>query len=158
MIKLLRKIKEIYRAEHSHFLFVDYTLYKKWKWIIRITVLLNKKYVSCEIFRKKYKIHKDFVVIGLKWNGKNVKRRTNGFAKEILDKNPGIKCIYCEKELTQRNATSDHIIPISKGGNNCQINIVASCKYCNGERGNILFTEYIKLKNPKYLKIKDIFV
>ena len=155
---ILRKIKEIYRAQHSHFLFVDYDLYKKWRWVIKLVVLMNPKYVSCEIFRKEYKIHTNFVVIGLRWNGKNVKRRVNGYAKEILDENPGIKCIYCEKNLTQKNATSDHVVPISKGGNNCQINIVVSCKYCNGERGNMPFVEYLKLKNPKYRKQKDIFI
>lgn len=158
MIKLIRKIKEIYKAEHLHFLFVDFSFYKKWKWIIRIAVLMNKKYVSCEIFRKKYKIHENLVIIGLKWNGKNVKRRTNGYAKEYLEENQGIDCIYCNVPLTTKNATSDHIVPISNGGNNCQVNIVICCTDCNNERGNLDFETYLKMNNINYKGQKHPFV
>lgn len=158
MVGIIKKCIEIYTAEHPHFLYVDFNTYKKYKWIIKLAVLLNKNYSSCEIFRKKYKFHENFVVIGLRWNGKNVKRRTNGYAKEFVDNHPGCKCIYCEKELTHSNATSDHIIPISNKGNNCQVNIVVCCIDCNNERGNLKFETYLKLKNIKYKKIKYTFI
>jgi len=116
-MRLFKILKFIYRAEHPHFLSVDKETYFKWKWLIKISVSLNKNYKSCEIFRKKYKIMEEFVVVGLKYNGKNVKRRTSGFAKEFLDENAGSNCIYCDIELDKENATADHIIPISEGGN-----------------------------------------
>jgi 5-methylcytosine-specific restriction endonuclease McrA len=93
------------------------------------------------------------VVIGLKYNGKNVKRRTSGFAKEFLDENEGVNCIYCDTELHKENATADHIIPISDGGNNCQVNLVVCCKDCNNERGNMDFNTYVSIKK-KNLKGK----
>jgi|GEM_PF-2961857 len=158
MIKLIKKITEIYKSEHAHFLFVDYKFYKKWKRFIKMAVLLNGKYVPCEIFRKKYKFHTNFVVIGLKWNGKNVKRRVNGYAKEYLNENQNTKCIYCERELNDNNVTSDHIIPISMKGNNCQVNIVVCCTDCNNERGNLPFLEYLKIKNSKYRNQRHIFI
>lgn len=158
MITLIGKLIEIYKSEHSHFLHVDYKFYKKYKWLIRVAVLLNPRYASCEIFRKKYKFHENFVVIGLKWNGKNVKRRTNGYAKEFVDNHPGCTCIYCEKELNHNNATSDHIVPISNKGNNCQVNIVVCCIDCNNERGNLKFETYLKTKNIKYKNIKHPFI
>lgn len=157
-MRLIKILKFIYKAEHPHFLSVDEETYSKWKWLIRASVSLNKNYKSCEIFRKKYKVMEDFVVIGLKYNGKNVKRRTSGFAKDFLDENEGANCIYCDIELDKENATADHIIPISKGGNNTQVNLVVCCKDCNNERGNLDFDEYLTLKNKKYRKLKNKFI
>lgn len=154
----LKILTYLYKSKHDHFLSVDFKFYKKWKWIIKFLIILNHNYVSCEIFRKEYKYKKDFVVIGLKWGGKNVKRRTSGFAKDFILNNKNTICIYCENKLTIHNATSDHIIPISKRGNNCQINMVVCCKSCNNERGNLDFKEYLKVKNPKYKKIKYPFI
>lgn len=156
-MRLVKILKFIYKAEHPHFLSVDKETYNKWKWLIMISVNLNKNYKSCEIFRKKYKVMEDFVVVGLKYNGKNVKRRTSGFAKDFLDENKGANCIYCDVELDKENATADHIIPISDGGNNCQVNLVVCCKDCNNERGNMDFKSYIYIKK-KNLKGKIIFI
>ena len=116
---------------------------------------MNKNYKSCEIFRKKYKTMENFVVIGLRYNGKNVKRRTSGFAKEFLEENKNCECIYCGTKLTKENATADHIVPISKGGNNTQVNLIVCCKDCNSERGNLSFKTFMGLKNSKN---KDKFI
>ena len=157
-MKLVRIIKFLYKSEHPHFISVDKRTYFRWKWLLRIVVGMNKNYKSCEIFRKKYKMMEDFVVVGLKYNGRNVKRRTAGYAKDFLEKNSGSKCIYCETQLTRGNITTDHIVPISDGGNNAQINLLTCCKSCNGERGNMEFTDYLHMKNPKYRKIKYLFI
>lgn len=151
------KLKHIYLAKNEHFLKVDFNFYKKWKLIIKILMKYNKNYISCEIARRKFKQHNMFIVIGLKWNGKNVKRRTIGFAKEFVSNNQNAKCIYCEKKLTMDNATADHVVPIALGGNNCQINIVVCCQNCNSERGTTSFNDYIKKKNNKYKDCKYIF-
>ena len=145
-MRLFKILKFIYKAEHPHFLSVDKETYFKWRWLIKFTMRLNKSYKSCEIFRKKYKVMEEFVVIGLKYNGKNVKRRTSGFAKEFLDENLNADCIYCDTKLNKDNATADHIIPISEGGNNCQVNLVVCCKDCNNERGNMDFQTYMSIK------------
>ena len=84
-MRLIRILSFIYKAEHPHFLSVDKSTYFRWKWLIKMIVSMNKNYKSCEILRKRYKLLEDFVVIGLKYNGKNVKRRTCGFAKEFLE-------------------------------------------------------------------------
>jgi ssDNA-binding Zn-finger/Zn-ribbon topoisomerase 1 len=157
-MKDMRILKFLYKSKHEHFLSVDFKFYKRWKYLIRLLIFLNKNYISCEIFRKQYKFQKSIVVIGLKWGGKNVKRRTSGIAKEFLQNTDNPKCIYCENKLTMENATSDHIIPIAEGGNNTQVNIIISCKNCNNERGTMDFTDYLKLKNPKYQGQKYIFI
>jgi 5-methylcytosine-specific restriction endonuclease McrA len=154
-MKLIKILSFIYKAEHPHFLSVDKTMYFRWKWLIKIAVNMNKNYKSCEILRKKYKVLEDFVVIGLKYNGKNVKRRTSGFAKEFLEENQGTYCIYCDDLLDASNATADHIVPISDGGNNCQVNLVVCCKNCNNERGNMEFKTYLTLKKKN---TKNLFI
>lgn len=154
----LKVLNYLFRSKHEHFLSVDFKFYKRWKYIIRAIISLNKEYIACEIFRKKYKFQTQFVVVGLKWGGKNVKRRTSGFAKQFIQENTSPKCIYCELSLNDNNATSDHIVPISDGGNNCQVNLMVCCKDCNNERGNMGFNQYLKTKNPKYKNVKYPFI
>lgn len=151
-MNIIKVLKFILSSEHSHFISVDKKIYNKWKFLIILAVKINKNYKSVEIFRKKFKVLEDFVVIGLKYNGKNVKRRTSGFAKEFIEQNEDARCLYCDTKLTLENATADHIIPISDGGNNCQVNLVVCCKNCNNERGNLDFKYYLSKKNEKKLK------
>ena len=155
MMRLIGILKFIKKAKHPHFISVDKETYFRWKYVIKITMFLNKNYKSCEIFRKKYKMMNNFVVIGLKFNGKNVKRRTSGFAKEFLDGNKKSTCIYCDSELNIENATADHIVPISEGGNNTQVNLVVCCNSCNNERGSMSFKDFLDTKNRK---LKDKFI
>ena len=151
-MNIIKVLKFILFSKHSHFISVDKKIYKKWKFLIVLAVRLNKNYKPVEIFRRKFKVLEDFVVVGLKWSGKKVKRRTSGFAKEFIEQNKDAKCLYCESKLTTDNATADHIIPISDGGNNCQVNLVVCCKDCNNERGNLDFKYYLSIKNEKKLK------
>lgn len=153
-MKLLKVIKFLLSSKDSHFISVDRKFYQRWKIIIKIAVLINRNYKGVEIFRKKFKNIEDFVVVGLKWGGKNVRRRTSGFAKEFIQKNKGTKCPYCGKKLNMKNATADHIIPISKGGNNSQINLIVSCFDCNNERGDTEFVRYLGSKNPQFRGVK----
>jgi 5-methylcytosine-specific restriction endonuclease McrA len=151
-MNIFKVLRFILSSEHSHFISVDKKIYQKWKLLIILAVKLNKNYKSVEIFRKKFKILEDFVVVGLKYNGKNVRRRTSGFAKEFVEQHSNASCIYCDVKLTPENATADHIIPISNGGNNCQVNLVVCCKDCNNERGNLDFKYYLSIKNEKKIK------
>ncbi len=157
-MRVFEILKFIYAAKDPHFLSIDADTYFKWRRIIRMVMKMNKNYKSCEILRKKYKNMENFVVIGLKYSGKNVKRRTSGFAKEFLSEHKSAKCIYCNTKLNEENATADHIIPISDGGNNCQINLVVCCKDCNNERGNIDFKTFIVMKRKNLNGIKRIFI
>lgn len=157
IMRIIKTIRNIYNSKHLHFLSVDYKVYKRWKWLILLSVKLNKNYIPCEIFRLKYKNLENIVIIALKYNGKNVKRRTNGYAKDFI-RDKVINCLYCETELTNENATTDHIVPISHKGNNCLVNLVICCQNCNVERGNKDFKTYLQSKNKRYRRLKHPFV
>lgn len=46
-------------------------------------------------------------------------------------------CCYCGKRLDDKSIiTKEHIIPVSKRGNNSHFNILKCCKKCNVWRGN----------------------
>jgi hypothetical protein len=149
---LISKIKEISNEEDSHFIHVDFKTYRRYKILLNIFVKLNPKYKSVKIFRNNYKQYNKIVIIGLRYYGRNVRRRTKGFAKKYLRKNPGKKCIYCNRKLTLKNSTAEHIIPISKGGSNSQVNLLVCCGQCNGERGDDNFYNYLYMKNPNMRK------
>lgn len=68
-------------------------------------------------------------------------------------------CFWCstimdpETDITKgksntkhKRVTIDHIIPLSRGGRNCETNKFAACRKCNSERGNLLAKEYIDKK------------
>ncbi len=45
------------------------------------------------------------------------------------------RCAYCLIELTTETATFDHLEPVSRGGRNTKVNLVAACRNCNKKRG-----------------------
>lgn len=50
-------------------------------------------------------------------------------------------CFYCGEEFTCENLpTKDHIIPISKGGDNTKENIVPACGDCNCRKHNKIYS------------------
>lgn len=155
-MELINRLNFLLKAKNHHFLSVDSKFFSNWKYLIMLIIRFNPYYKPCIIHRKKFKSLKFFVVVGLKYSGNNVKRRTSGFAKNYVYKNRGCKCVYCEEELNYENATADHIIPISNGGNNTQVNLLVCCSDCNNERGNMPFKDYLKYKNKKYKNIKFI--
>lgn len=57
-------------------------------------------------------------------------------------------CHYCNKQLTTKDeVTVDHVIPVSKGGENAKDNFVISCKACNREKSNLSAERYAEFLN-----------
>mgnify|MGYP006412596169 CR=1 FL=1 len=52
------------------------------------------------------------------------------------------KCQYCNKSVTLKTGTIDHVIPRSKGGFHIWENVVLACPKCNQKKGNKLPTEF----------------
>lgn len=156
-MNIFKKLKTFYKSKDAHFLYIDSENFKRYRLIIWLIIKLNKNYRWCEIYREQYKNHHKIVVFALRWYGKNVKRRTNGYAKEKVLSGEAKNCIYCDTLLTEDNATAEHVIPISQGGSNSKINLLVCCKKCNNDRGDDDFVEYLSSKKP-HLKGQKIYL
>lgn len=45
-------------------------------------------------------------------------------------------CQYCAEEMSPKQCTIDHVVPISKGGKTTWHNVVTACYSCNNTKGN----------------------
>lgn len=74
------------------------------------------------------------------------KRRHLRIKNYVIERD-GLICCYCDKVLTLKTLTLDHIVPDSKRGTFNTTNLTIACKPCNNERGNAPFFEYCKKFN-----------
>lgn len=71
------------------------------------------------------------------------------------------KCFWCDQPIPSiGEATKDHLIPISKGGQNSFENVVCSCKPCNGDKADQMPVGKWKpkhaVKKPTYHELLDM--
>jgi 5-methylcytosine-specific restriction endonuclease McrA len=45
-------------------------------------------------------------------------------------------CAYCGRQFRFDELTREHIIPVSRGGNDSWMNCITACRACNGHKGN----------------------
>jgi len=60
------------------------------------------------------------------------------------------KCAYCDKNLDEKSATIDHILPKFKGGHNVKSNMICSCSKCNRSKGSVLLEDWYNSSNSHY--------
>ena len=48
------------------------------------------------------------------------------------------RCAYCQRRISLREATLDHVKPRSRGGSNAVKNLVCACLTCNWLKGDQL--------------------
>ncbi len=53
-----------------------------------------------------------------------------------LFKRDASTCLYCGQTYTLKSLSRDHIVPLSKGGEDKWMNTVTACKRCNNHKGN----------------------
>jgi CRISPR/Cas system Type II protein with McrA/HNH and RuvC-like nuclease domain len=59
-------------------------------------------------------------------------------------------CAYCDKQLDERTATIDHIVPKHKGGHSTRSNLAAACSACNRFKASQLPFEYLNPSHQHY--------
>ena len=85
----------------------------------------------------------------VKWRGskkRKVNRKRGPVLLQTLFKRDGKKCWFCEKPLTAEDATIEHLLNVSNGGNNHTNNLTVACKGCNQKARNMCITEKVLLK------------
>ena len=65
------------------------------------------------------------------------------------------KCAYCEKQLCDRTATIDHIVPKHKGGHNTRNNLACCCTSCNKSKSSSLPFSWFKKGHPLYSEERE---
>lgn len=152
------KFKKLKTEKHSPSILISKREYIYFGFIYKLAIYLNPNYINVKIFRKKVGRKRYVVVIGLKYYKNKVRRRVSGVAKRFLKKNKNIKCLYCRCELTNDNITTEHIVPISKGGTNVKENLAFCCSACNIDRGVKHFYIYLRKVNRYYRFKRYIFI
>jgi len=60
------------------------------------------------------------------------------------------RCAYCNRRITRKSASADHIVPLSRGGTNWIANIVPSCLSCNQRKNFLTAKQYLaRLRKEK---------
>lgn len=61
------------------------------------------------------------------------------------------RCYLCNARLDQDNATVDHIIPLSRGGDHTTANVELACRSCNSRKNNRYVAFMVNSRKPTYL-------
>lgn len=80
-------------------------------------------------------------IISLKGYSKG-KRRTAPLTNRNLFGRDRNCCCYCGNKFPVDKLTREHIIPVSRGGGNTWMNVVAACKSCNCAKDDKLLSEW----------------
>ena len=72
--------------------------------------------------------------------------------KQLYAINGMFTCPYCLKQYPIKEATKDHINPLSRFHDKSKENIVLSCKKCNGEKGALTAEEYAEWKRLNFIR------
>ena len=63
-------------------------------------------------------------------------------------------CAYCDKQLSDRDATIDHIVPKHKGGHSTRSNLACACQACNQKKGSSAWKSWYE-QTSYYSKEKE---
>jgi len=110
---------------------IDWQSAVRYIWLDKVRVL--HEYEDWEI-RSPSKTMRVPAVIMLNeyWQPKNRVR----FNRRWVFLRDNYTCQYCNEELTPRQCTIDHVVPVSKGGKTTWHNVVTACYGCNNSKGN----------------------
>ena len=111
------------------------TIGKAFKLLIRDKVYWDASDEDCHEVVSISKIIKIPKILILKYYVKLPYRKAPPSRKNIF-KRDNYCCQYCGKEMNNKEATIDHVVPTSKGGASSWVNMVAACRACNLFKGN----------------------
>jgi 5-methylcytosine-specific restriction endonuclease McrA len=58
------------------------------------------------------------------------------------------KCQHCQKQLTRFTVTLDHVVAVSRGGDNSLSNLITSCRECNSRKNARPIGDFMADSNP----------
>lgn len=89
---------------------------------------------SGETFVPRWSSYLPSIIRLKKWHARPFKLPR--FRRRIVFCRDGWRCQYCGINLERLEATIDHVVPVSRGGESNWKNCVTACKPCNRKKGN----------------------
>ena len=77
---------------------------------------------------------------------KKVNRKRGTVLVQTLFARDGEQCWFCQRLLTFENATIEHLLNVSNGGNNHINNLTVACNACNQRARNMGITAKVELR------------
>ncbi len=66
----------------------------------------------------------------------NINQFTPPLENRFLFRRDRNMCLYCGREFSAENLSRDHVIPKSRNGKDCWMNVVAACRRCNNHKAD----------------------
>lgn len=61
--------------------------------------------------------------------------------RDFVTRRDNNTCYICQRKLTPKDITLDHVIPVCKGGDSSDMNLRCCCKLCNSLKGSFTYSE-----------------
>jgi hypothetical protein len=100
----------------------------------------NNIFRSIEKILNKYDLYQ-YLNIEITESGTTIGSYRNRISQLVRDKvylQDEFTCQYCSQQKTKNELVVDHFIPLKKGGDNSDENLVCACTRCNGHKSDIL--------------------
>ena len=76
------------------------------------------------------------------------KQRIPRNLRERVIERDGLRCVYCDEDLSDAEIHMDHVIPESQGGETTYNNLQVTCRKCNLAKGVLTESEFTqRLRN-----------
>lgn len=72
------------------------------------------------------------------------KQRISSFIRRRVIERDGLRCVYCDDDLTDQEVHLDHVIPESRGGSTTYENLQVTCRRCNTAKGVLTEDEFVR--------------
>ena len=110
---------------------IDWQSAIRYIWLDKVRIL--HEYEDWEVHSPTHTMRVPAVImLNEYWQPKNRVR----FNRKWVFLRDNYTCQYCTKELTPKQCTIDHVVPVSKGGKTTWHNVVTACYECNNSKGN----------------------
>ena len=80
-------------------------------------------------------------IMACEGRGFDLASRIPNLTKTSLFRRDQHLCLYCGKDLPEKELTRDHVVPLSRGGRDIWMNVVTACRRCNQHKGNKMLEE-----------------
>jgi 5-methylcytosine-specific restriction endonuclease McrA len=81
------------------------------------------------------------------------KERIPSHLRRRVIERDGLRCVYCDEDLTNSEVHLDHVIPESQGGPTTYDNLQVTCRKCNTSKGVLTESEFVNRLRQRALNI-----